>query len=260
MNSLERRKKIIEIIKNQEEVKIRDIARIISENESNIRRDIRILKEMGLLSKTYGGIKEKDKDHFIEDFFYGIINNNDEKELIAKKALDCINENDSIFLSSGTTVFKLSKLLYHSDKKLNIITISLPVATLLSKKNNFNLMFIGGTLIKDNYSFEGALVGELLKYFSVDKAFMGVLGFDYDRGFTIPKIEGAYTTKAIAYSATEITILVDYSKFLKKSLIVLCTFDDDTIKNKIKRVITNKNVELKNIKRLEESGTEVILV
>jgi DeoR/GlpR family transcriptional regulator of sugar metabolism len=260
MKSLDRRKKIIKIIKNEEQVTIKEIAKITAEKESNIRRDIRILKEMGLLSKIYGGVKTIDKHSLIENYFYNEIKNDTEKELIAKKALEFINENDSVFLGAGTTVFKLAEMLYQSDIKLNVITIALPVATLLAKRSNINLIFIGGALIKENYSFEGPFVSELLKYFSVDRAFMGVLGFSYEHGFTIPKIEQVNTIKSIAYCVDEINILVDYTKFLKKCLMVLSTFDDELIKNKIRRVITNKNVDLKNIRRLEESGAKVILV
>ncbi|MCL5071600.1 MAG: DeoR/GlpR family DNA-binding transcription regulator [Actinobacteria bacterium] len=260
MNSIERRKKIIDILNKYSQIKVKEIADILKEKENNIRRDIRILRDMGLLSKVYGGIKTLGEENIVEKYFYDEIDNSPEKELIARKAVEYIRENDTIFLSSGTTVFKLAEILYHYDYKLNIITISLPVAALLAKKSIFNLIFIGGNLIRENFSFEGSLVEQLLKFFNIDKAFVGVRGFSYDHGFTIPSMEQVTTLKAIAKFSDEINVLVDHTKFLKKSLIILSTFDDELIKNKIKRVITDKMVAQKDINKLKEEGTEVVLV
>ncbi|MCL4376877.1 MAG: DeoR/GlpR family DNA-binding transcription regulator [Actinobacteria bacterium] len=260
MRSLERRKKIIDILNKHEQVKVKEIAKILAEKENNIRRDIRILRDMGLLSKVYGGIKIPGEENIIEKYFYDEIYNNSEKELIAQKAVEYIQENDTIFLSSGTTVFKLAEILYRYDYKLNIITLSLPVATLLAKKNNFNLIFIGGTLIRENFSFEGSLVEQLLKFFNIDKAFVGVRGFSYDHGFTIPTMEQVTTLRALARFSGEINVLVDHTKFLKRCLIILSTFDDELIRNKIRRVITDKTTAQKDIDRLKEEGTEVVVV
>ncbi|MCL4376985.1 MAG: DeoR/GlpR family DNA-binding transcription regulator [Actinobacteria bacterium] len=260
MKSLERRKNIIDILKQHGEIKVKEISKILGEKENNIRRDIRILRDMELLSKTYGGIKALSEDNFIEKFFYNEINNNFEKELIAQKALEYIKENESIFLGSGTTVFKLAEVLNQYNYPLNIVTISLPIATLLAKKNNFNLIFIGGTLIRENFSFEGSMVEQFLNYFNIDKAFIGVRGFSYDHGFTIPAIEQATMLKALAKLSEEIIVLVDHTKFLKKCLVILSTFTDELIKNKIKKVITDKGTPTKDIERLRTEGTEVIIV
>jgi DeoR/GlpR family transcriptional regulator of sugar metabolism len=260
MKSSERRKNIIDILNQHSEIKVKEISKILGEKENNIRRDIRILRDMELLFKTHGGIKTLGEDNLIEKFFYNKIQNNFEKELIAKKALEYINENESIFLGSGTTVFKLAEVLNQYNHPLNIVTISLPVATLLAKKNNFNLIFIGGTLIKENFSFEGSMMEQLLKYFNVDKAFIGVRGFSYDHGFTIPSIEQAITVKALARLSEEIIVLVDHTKFLKKCLVIVSTFDDELIKNKIRKVITDKETSYKDIERLKTEGVEVISV
>lgn len=259
MNSSERRKKIIDILNKSEQIKVKEIAKILTEKENNIRRDIRILRDMGLLSKVYGSIKTIGDENIIEKYFFGEIENNSEKESVGRKAVEYIQENNSIFLGSGTTVFKFAEILYHYDYKLNIITISLPVAALLAKKDNFNLIFIGGTLIKENFSFEGSSVEQLIKFFNIDKAFVGVRGFSYDHGFTIPTMEQVATLRALARFSDEINILVDSTKFLKRCLIILSTFDDELIGNKIKRVITNKGAPQKDIDRLEEEGIEVIL-
>ena len=260
MRSVERRKKILEVLNKNKEISIKDISRILKEKENNIRRDIRILREMSLLTKVYGGIKLSSQIDFIEKNFFNEIDNAMAKSRISKKALEFINEGDSILLGAGTTIFKLAEILYECNIKLNIITLSLPVAMLLVKNNSFNLILIGGKLRRENYSFESSLVEDMLKYFTIDKAFIGVTGFNMEHGFTIQTIEQIASIKAITKLSDEINILVDSSKFFKKGLMKITTFDDVTQKRKVKRIITNKELEKTYIERLEKEGSEVILV
>jgi len=260
MSSLDRRKKIINIINIKKAIKIKEIAEMLNEKENNIRRDLRILREMGLIEKVYGGAKLNNPKNIASEYFYDDINNSFEKELIAKEAFKYINNNDSIFLGAGTTIFKLAEVLFDSNINLDIVTISLPVAALLSKKDNFRLILVGGKLIKDNYSFEGPFVEDMLKHFNINKAFIGVIGFSITQGFTIPTMEQVITVRSIAKATEEINVLVDSSKFLVKSLMKLSTFEDEMIKNRIKKVITNNGVEEKYLKSLRDAGTDVILV
>lgn len=260
LKSLERRKKILELVNNYSEIKIKEISKILNEKEDKIRRDVRILNEMGVLKTFYGGIKKLDEISLIEKFYYKKIENYQEKKLISEKALKLINEGESIFLGAGTTVFKLAGLLYYLDIKLDIVTISLPVATLLSNKNNYNLILIGGQLVKENQSFEGQLVPENLKHYIINKSFMGMRGFSIEHGFTIPTIEQVTTYRAVAKSTDELIVLVDSTKFLKHCLIKVATFEDKLFKDKIRKVITDKNIDRKYVNKLNEENIEVLIV
>ena len=73
-------------------------------------------------------------------------------------------------------------------------------------------------------------------------------------------MEQVVTTRAVADSSDEIYVLADYSKFYTKCLIKMSTFNDDQIRRKIKRVITNKELEEKYINRLKQQGIEVFVV
>ena len=259
MKSLERRKKILEIVNKHKEIKIKDIANILETKENNIRRDIRILSELGLLRKIYGGIRLNDNTDLIKKNYFNKINNEFEKKLIAEKAFELINENDSILLGPGTTVFKLAEILYNCDIKLNILTFSLPVAVLLSNKSNINLVLIGGELVRANYSFEGPLIGNILGYFTFDKAFMGVNGFSMEHGFTISSIRQATSIQAVAKLTEEIIFLVDYSKFLNKCFVKISTFENKLLKEKIKTIVTDRKVKSKYIDKLKSKQIKVII-
>ena len=259
MRAIERRKKILEILKETEKIKVKNLAEILGEKTDSIRRDIRFLNEFDLLSKTHGEIRLKNRDNIIEGFFFNRISNRQEKEILAKKALEYINEGDSIYLGSGTTVFLLAELLTEKDFGLNIITNSLPTATILTRKNNYNLIFIGGELKRENYYFMGTLVEDSIKYFTINKAFMGARGFNIKHGFTISTIEEAALIKSIASTSDEIIILADKTKFEKTSFIKLSSFYSE-LNKKVTKVITNRASKLEFIKKLESEEMEVVLV
>jgi DeoR/GlpR family transcriptional regulator of sugar metabolism len=213
MKSVERRKKIIEMVNEYKIIKTKDISKKLNENEYNIRRDVRILNDLGLIIKIHGGARVSSHVNFIKNYYFPEIENESCKKLIGRKAFELIDNNDSIFLGAGTTVVNLAEAILESDIKLNIITYSLPSATILAKKENVDLVFIGGKLIRNNYSFEGALVEEMLRYYTVDKAFLGVTGFSIDHGFTHSTIEQVLSTRAVAKVSDEIIFLADYHKF-----------------------------------------------
>ena len=259
MKSFERRKKILEILNKNEKVKIKYIAKILEEKEDNIRRDIRILGELDLLTKIHGGISLKKEDSMIEKFYFNKIFDRSEKEKIAKKAIEYINEGDSIYLGSGTTVYIFAELLKEQSFNLNIITNSLPVATLLAKKNNYTLIFVGGELKRENYYFMGTLVEDFIKYFTINKAFVGARGFDLNHGFTISTLEEAAILKSIASSSEEVIVLVNKIKFEKTSFIKMSTFYNE-LNKKVTKVITNNTPKIEYIRKLESDVTEVVLV
>ncbi len=261
MKTFERRKIIIDILNQYEEITIKKLSSIIKEGEDKIRRDIRILSNYGVLKSVYGGVKKLSNTELdIENYFFNDHDRVPEKERIAKKALEMIKENDSIFIGAGRTTFKLAMLLYKINFKLDVVTVSLPVATILSKKENINLILIGGELVQENYSFEGNMVSKYLKYYNLKKAFIGMRGFNFDYGFTIPKMEQVITTEAVAKSVEKIILLVDSSKFDTYCLMRVGTFKNGLLKGKFKKLITDNKVKEKYVNKLETEGMEVILV
>ena len=261
MKTLERRKKIIDLLNDHGEIKIKEISKITKEGEDKIRRDIRILSNYGILKSVYGGVKKViNIEDVIEKLFYYDGNNIHEKNAIAEKALEQIKEGESIYLGAGSTTYKLASLLYRLDIKLDIITISLPIAVLLSKNKGINIILIGGKLTKENFSFEGQMASEYLKFYNINKAFVGMRGFNLDHGFTIPTMDQVKSIRAIVEYSSEVIVLADYSKFGLQSLMKVGTFEDGVIKDKMRMLITNKKCNEKYINKLKAEGMEVILV
>ena len=175
-----------------------------------------------------------------------------EKAKIGKLAASLINEGDTIIIDSGTTTAEIVK---HLDrvKQLNVITNALNIANLLIARTTINVIIPGGYLRQNAMSLVGPLAEKNLRNFFVDKVFLSTDGFDTKHGIFTPNIDEAHLNGIMIEIAKEVILVTDSSKFKRKSLAFICGLD------KIKKVVTDKEIDADDRKRLEEAGIEVLI-
>ncbi len=87
----------------------------------------------------------------------------------------------------------------------------------LYKKSGFGEGdLIGGEYQKESQVNVGPLVKQVISEFYVDKLFVGIDGFDLNRGFTGSDITRCDTTRTLATAAKHTIVLTDSSKFTQK--------------------------------------------
>ena len=251
--TVSRRKKILELIKETGEVLVTGLSKEFDVSEVTIRNDLGHLERKNLLIRARGGaihsenhvgidqrITEKNKIHITE------------KAAIGKKAASLINDGDTIIIDSGTTTAEIVKHL-GSVKQLNVITNALNIANMLMAFSNINVIIPGGYLRQNSMSLVGPLAEKNLRGFFVDKVFLSTDGFDTKQGIFTPNIDEAHLNGIMIEIAKEVILVTDSSKFKRKSLALICGLD------KIKIVVTDKNIPADDKKRLEDAGVEVMI-
>lgn len=100
----ERRQLILNSIFDQGIVKVAALADRFRVTQTTIRKDLNYLESKGLLHRSYGSAVPSSAP--VKDICQGKkkLINYDAKMRIAKAATELIEENDSIFLASGSTV------------------------------------------------------------------------------------------------------------------------------------------------------------
>jgi DeoR family transcriptional regulator of aga operon len=252
-NTIQRRKRILEILAEKGELYIPELSKMFEVSEVTVRNDLKSLEVKNLLLRARGGairfeqfvgmdpgLSEKTKLHFIE------------KVRIGKKAASLIHESDTIIVDSGTTTAEVVKNL-PPVKKLTVITNALNIANNLIGKPNINLIIPGGYLRQNSHSLIGPLAEKNLKNFYVDKVFIGVDGFDVHTGIYTPNVEEAHLNQIMIEIAREVILVTDSSKFLRKSLAFICPV------NRIDVVVTDDGISRENKKALEDSGVKVLI-
>ena len=251
--TVSRRKKILERLHTTGEVLITDLSREFEVSEVTIRNDLEHLERKNQLIRARGGaihsenhvgidprLTEKNKLHTAE------------KAAIGKKAASLIRDGETIIIDSGSTTAEIVKHL-GDIRQLNVITNALNIANLLMAYSNINVIIPGGYLRQNSMSLVGPLAERNLRGFYVDKLFLSTDGFDTTQGIYTPNIDEAHLNGMMINIAKEVILVMDSSKFKRKSLAFICTLD------KIRTVVTDRNIPEDDKKRLEEANVEVII-
>ena len=85
--------------------------------------------------------------------------------------------------------------------------------TALAPKHNINIVMLGGELRRRNMAFYGGLTIEALDALHVDKLFLGVDGFDLERGITTHYEPEALLNRKMVEAAGLVVSITDSSKF-----------------------------------------------
>lgn len=171
----ERLKRIEKFISAKEFVTIDELCEEFSVHKNTIRSDINILEEKGIIEKKYGGVSYK--SYKVPTSYAERTGLNSEaKKVIGSIASAFLEEDDIIFVDSGTTVPMLfcdSKVL---PEHLTIITNNLSVINYCFQKTNYNIYVLPGKGDRQLNAFTGFETIESVRAYNIQKAFIGARG------------------------------------------------------------------------------------
>ena len=214
MLTQERYKVILEILEEKDAVTVTELAALVGTSESSIRRDLTVLDREGRLRKVYGGATATNRTEGALEDEVNVRNEHmaAEKELIGEYAAGLINNDDFVYVDSGTTT---ARLIDHiGPTKATFVTNGIIHAQKLLSKG-FRAYMIGGRIKPVTASVVGAEgIRNLLKM-NFTKAFMGANGIDITAGFTTPDSEEAMMKEKAIEKSFAVFVLADHSKFRK---------------------------------------------
>jgi DeoR family transcriptional regulator, aga operon transcriptional repressor len=252
-STVDRRKVILNRINEVGQVYVHELGKEFDVSDVTIRNDLEQLEKKKMLIRARGGAIKIEGNVGLD---YHVSEKNklysEEKSKIGKKASQLIADHDTIILDSGTTTLEITNYLGHL-KDVTVICNALNVINQLIKLQNINLIIPGGYLRRNSLSLVGPLAEKNMQNLFVDKAFIGVDGFDTKHGIYTPNIEEAYFNEIMIKMSREVIVVCDSSKFLRRSLAYICGLD------KIHCVITDSGITDEDKKRLEDYRIKVIV-
>lgn len=217
------------LIKNQS-VSLDELVRVFHVSKNTIRRDVQELVERGDFKKVYGGVTINQKK--LESFHDRQIKNQHEKAIIGQLAARFVEEEDIIFIDSGTTTIEMFN--YIKDKRLTVLTNNLEFIAHAIPYNNLNVISTGGILERKTNSLSSFNNVDLLKNYNINKAFMASTGISITNGVTNASPYETKLKQTIVEKCKEIYLLVDHNKFESYGLMTYCQLND------IDYIITDK--------------------
>ncbi|MFN2340792.1 MAG: DeoR/GlpR family DNA-binding transcription regulator, partial [Halanaerobium sp.] len=183
-----RKKEILRIINSKGQVETAELAEQMEVSTETIRRYFKQLEKDNNLKMVYGGavkvsFDKKEPEHLKREVLH-----RHEKDIIARRAADLIEDDDVIAVDEGTTTFQLINYIMYKEN-LTVISSSLPFISELINYKNKNLfsgeiILIGGRVNARHKRSSGTIAVKMMDYFHIDKAFISASGIVNDYGFT----------------------------------------------------------------------------
>lgn len=215
MFTQERYQYIIDKLNNEGKVLVKDLSNEFQMSESMIRKDLQVLEKKNLLQRTYGGaICKKSSIVACESFGYRIDKKREEKEVVAKKAVELIRDCETVFLDASTISYLIAQHVIQQDMDITIISNMYEIATLIPEKGKTRFIFIGGDYSPIVGGSIGSYACENIKKYRCNKAFLGCVGINLSDGAVSTTIsEDASTKKTIIEISEEHYLLLLAEKF-----------------------------------------------
>lgn len=253
MYEIERKNKILELIRENQRVDVQALNKILQVSESTIRRDLKELEESNLLKRTHGGAIALHNVNFEPTFSEKEVNNSEWKKAIAEKAVELIREGDVILLDSGTTMLYLAKELKRF-RKLTVVTNAISIAHELQAYEGIEVIMLGGSLRKGILSLVGPFAEQILSLIHVDKAFIATNGIHANEGLSTPNVDEASIKRKMIASAKKTILLADSSKVGIVNLVKFAALSD------INLFVTDNGIGDSSVAEFTEKGIEVLIV
>ncbi|OLN29726.1 DeoR/GlpR family DNA-binding transcription regulator [Desulfosporosinus metallidurans] len=239
----ERKAEILQLMESGQPVKVGDLSQRFDVSESTIRRDLQELENVGLIQRTHGGAISV-QSSFELSYQEKEIRFYDEKQKIAKAAVDLVKDGETVFLDTGTTTLQIAFAL--RGKTITVATNSMDIAQVFAEDPQVEVIVLGGSLRKNIRSLVGFLTNEMLAKLHFDKVFLAANAVDLELGVTTPNLMEAETKRHMVKAGKEVILVVDHSKLWEKAMCKICSLSE------INLLLSDDGVDEADIKRLSE--------
>jgi DeoR/GlpR family transcriptional regulator of sugar metabolism len=208
-----RRERILELIRTGEE-DVEVLAGRLGVSPSTIRRDLAVMRDQGVVMRTYGGavLVRREPE---EALATRETENRAAKEAIADAAAARIADGDSVLLDAGSTVGALGGLLV--SRRLTVFTANLALVPVLAPGPAIELTVLAGAVRSMSMGVVGPLAEQTLRRITVDKVFLGCDGVVAERGLCEASAQQTSLKELMAEQAAEVFVLADASKLGRAS-------------------------------------------
>lgn len=209
----ERRRQISEIIRSRGSVQVVALSSQFGVSMQTIRKDLHYLEEHGIAARAYGGAILASVVNISEPPIEAKrVSHIDEKERIGRLAAAMIEPGDSVMLDSGTTALQIANFV-PDNEEITVVTNDFGVLSVLTQKQHIKIVMLGGEFRRKNMAFYGTQAVSALNDLSLDKLFLGVDGFDIEKGITTHHEPEAQLNRKMVETARRVIAVTDSSKF-----------------------------------------------
>jgi DeoR family ulaG and ulaABCDEF operon transcriptional repressor len=254
MHEKERHRVIQSAVQEKPVVTVQELVDLTDSSEATIRRDIAALHLQKRLRRVRGGAEAINPPQFPglagRPFHVNEVLHAKQKQAIAKEAVALCQDGEPIIINGGTTTFQMVHFL--ANRRMQVFTNSFPIAEHLLKHSKNTVMLSGGTIYREQNIILSPFDNDVTRNFYARRMFMGAQGLG-PLGLMEADPLLIHAEQKLIDQADDLVVLVDSSKFKKRSSLILCGL------KRIATVITDSGIEDREASMLENAGVNLIV-
>jgi DeoR family transcriptional regulator, aga operon transcriptional repressor len=252
MRQTERLAWILERLSTGGSVEVAEVAPRLGVSAATIRRDLDLLQDQRLLSRTHGGAVAQGVLYELPLRYKGATHH-DEKRRIAAAVAARVTDGMSVGLTGGTTCTEVARELVERQR-LTVVTNALNIAGELAVRPNLKLVVTGGTARPESYELIGPLADRSLAGLRLDLVVIGVDGIDATAGCTTHHEMEAHTDLALIERAAHVIVVADASKIGRSAFARICPIE------RVDELVTDRTANVRALRALRDAGLTVQVV
>lgn len=243
----ERRKRIVDLIRDEGRVEVKDLAARFEVTEDAIRKDLRLLDKEGLVRKIYGGAVLPTKlPEFVAYKDRGVVG----KLPFAKAAVSLIKPGDTVFIESST----FTNLMFSEMPKMDRVTVvTNSIHGLSELAAKANVIHVGGMVHEGDESSYGLFALQVIGQINFDKCFLRTSGISPEWQVTASLQESLALKQAVIKQSSQSVMLIVHSNWNMRGRYNVCDMRE------IDTVITNTK-EASVLDKLNDNGINILTV
>ena len=221
MNKKERLDAIMDIMRRYKYVTVKFLTEELHYSTATINRDLNSLMRQKLITRSYGGAELLETKSIPLMFRYHKMKA--EKNRIAKKASEFINDGDTIFIDGSTTTQYIGQHLFNK-KNITVITNNIYLVSFLSE-NGIDAVCLGGKISEPPNMLCSSETIENLSHYKADKFFFSTVGIN-EYGDIVSSDLYFLMHRIMAKNSAEQFFLLDHGKTHCKAPKILFSLDE----------------------------------
>ncbi len=257
-NKQDRQEALLRVVAAHGKIAITQLQELAEGSRATFQRDLTDLEKNGRIQRSYGmacyvdAVQDEPWMSAMQQL--RLISNLDAKKRIGLKAQDFIGDQETVFVTHGTTTRQIFNRV-DVDKGFNVFTEGIDILCKCAGLKNVCAYLLGGYCNYETMQVEYIpLVSNHLENINIQKLFMGVAAVSHINGVTFYDFTSYQLLKTIAEKCDEIIVLADSSKFGRKAMV------DCIPIQKISTIITDTGLDESICKEYERIGVNCIRV
>ena len=252
MRQEERMGLILEELAADGSVGVAEIAAKLGVSTASIRRDLQLLEQQRLLSRTHGGAVANSTAYELPLRYRGGRRREEKRRIAAAAAARIGDDIASVGLTGGTTTTEVARRL--ADRQgLTVVTNALNIAAELAVRPDLKLIVTGGAARSESYELVGPLAEATLEGINLDLAIVGVDGITASGGLTTYHHIEAHTNRVMIERARRVIVVADGSKVGRLALERICAVGS------VDELITDDSAPAEELRHLGRAGVAVAI-